>query len=83
MGFFFNLAGPWANLTLDVEDGVRGKALHLKVRVQVRDEAVVNLPMSAPPSIEGRNAAFEWQASALLDMEGTDPDSGWRGLRVA
>jgi len=161
MGFFSNLTrtltGSWADVTLDVEDGVRGEPLRLAVHVQVRDEAidvtkvavkvrcqervrvpnartttrpvpgqagadgvqrqstsdatatttlfdreviaspatrleagsshtfeaVVELPSHAPPTIEGRNAAFEWSAFASIDMKGNDPDSGWRAFRVA
>lgn len=161
MGFFSNLTrnltGSWADVTLDVEDGVRGEPLHLRVHVQVRDEgidvtkvavkvrcqeqvrvpnaktttrpahgpagangaqrqstsdatatttlfdreviaspatrleansshtfeAVVDLPTHAPPTIEGRNAAFEWSAYASVAMKGNDPDSGWQEFRVA
>ncbi|MEM0963265.1 MAG: hypothetical protein AAGK21_12105 [Bacteroidota bacterium] len=46
-------------------------------------DAIVELPMHVPPTIEGRNARFEWEAYASLDMKGNDPDSGWREFRVS
>ncbi|PAP78518.1 hypothetical protein [Rubrivirga marina] len=77
-----NRTGSWADAPHGVEDGERGKALRLNVHVRFRDEAVVHLPMSAPPPIEGRDAAFQWRAFALLDVKRNDLNHGWRELRV-
>jgi hypothetical protein len=44
--------------------------------------AEIPIPTSAPPSMDGRNARYEWQIRARLDMKGNDPDSGWQTLQV-
>jgi hypothetical protein len=43
----------------------------------------IAIPASAPPAFDGRNARYEWQARARLDMKGNDPDSGWQRIDVA
>lgn len=45
-------------------------------------EVEVPLPTHAPPSLVGRNARFEWQAYASVDMKGNDPDTGWQTFEV-
>lgn len=45
--------------------------------------ADIPIPTTAPPSMDGRNARYEWQIRARLDMKGNDPDSGWQTLQVS
>lgn len=43
----------------------------------------IAIPDHAPPSFDGRNARYEWQARARIDMKGNDPDSGWQRITVS
>jgi hypothetical protein len=42
----------------------------------------IPIPATAPPSVLGRNARFDWQVRARIGMKGNDPDSGWQTLQV-
>lgn len=57
-------------------------AVHLEAGSDHEFVAEVSLPEEMPPTVTGRNARFEWQAFASLDMKGNDPDSGWQTFRV-
>ncbi len=57
-------------------------AIHLEAGSSHTFEAEVSIPDNLPPTVTGRNARFEWQAFASLDMKGNDPDSGWQTFRV-
>src|SRR3546814_9856334 len=39
--------------------------------------ATVPIPMSAPPTMQGRYARYEWRVRARVEMKGNAPDSGW------
>ena len=45
--------------------------------------ANVQIPPTAPPTMQGRYARYEWQVRARVEMGGNDPDSGWQSLIVA
>ena len=45
--------------------------------------AAVQIPPTAPPTLQGRYARYEWQVRARVEMGGNDPDSGWQPLIVA
>jgi hypothetical protein len=42
----------------------------------------IPIPASAPPTLDGRFARYEWQIRARVEMKGNDPDSGWQTLQV-
>jgi hypothetical protein len=42
----------------------------------------IEVPKSAPPTMNGRYARYEWQVRARLEMKGNDPDSGWQSFQV-
>src|SRR3546814_10747525 len=44
--------------------------------------ATVPIPMSAPPTMQGRYARYEWRVRARVEMKGNDPDSGWTDIAV-
>jgi hypothetical protein len=40
------------------------------------------IPTTAPPTMQGRWARYEWQVRARVEMKGNDPDSGWKSFHV-
>jgi hypothetical protein len=42
----------------------------------------VVIPTTAPPTMQGRFARYEWQVRARVEMKGNDPDSGWQSFNV-
>jgi hypothetical protein len=40
------------------------------------------IPTTAPPTMQGRFARYEWQVRARVEMKGNDPDSGWQSFQV-
>src|SRR4051794_4859597 len=43
----------------------------------------IQIPPTAPPTVVGRNARFDWQVRARVSMNGNDPDSGWQTIQVS
>lgn len=45
-------------------------------------QGLVELPVSAHPTLRGSLIEHSWELQAGLDMPGNDPDSGWQRLEV-
>ncbi|MGB3543192.1 hypothetical protein [Rubrivirga sp.] len=75
-------SGGDVTASLPDRDGLASAAVRLEAGSSHTFETEVSIPENLPPPVAGRNARFEWQASASLDTKGNDPDSGWQTSRV-
>lgn len=68
--------------TLFSQEVVATHARSFAAGAQETFNLVVSIPTHLPPTLQGRNARFEWSAYASADMRGNDPDSGWVPFEV-